>query len=83
MSERILTYRQAVAEAMAEEMARDERVFLMGEDVGKHGGAFAASKGLFDEFGPGRVKDAHHQRIDYCWRGCGAADGHATDREIM
>ena len=57
MSERILTYRQAVAEAMAEEMARDERVFLMGEDVGKHGGAFAASKGLFDEFGPGRVKD--------------------------
>lgn len=57
MSERIITYRKAIAEAIAEEMARDERVFLMGEDVGVHGGAFAATKGLFEEFGPGRVKD--------------------------
>ena len=46
MSERTLTYRQAVAEALAEEMRRDPDVFLMGEDVGRHGGAFAASKGL-------------------------------------
>ena len=40
---RMISYREAVAEAMAEEMARDSRVFLMGEDVGIHGGAFAAS----------------------------------------
>jgi len=73
MSERILTYRQAVAEAMAEEMARDERVFLMGEDVGKHGGAFAASKGLFDEFGPGRVKDTPISESIIVGAGVGAA----------
>ncbi len=73
MSARILTYRQAVAEAMAEEMARDERVFLMGEDVGKHGGAFAASKGLFDEFGPGRVKDTPISESIIVGAGVGAA----------
>jgi pyruvate/2-oxoglutarate/acetoin dehydrogenase E1 component len=73
MSERILTYRQAVAEAMAEEMARDERVFLMGEDVGKHGGAFAASKGLFDEFGPGRVKNTPISESIIVGAGVGAA----------
>ena len=73
MSGRILTYRQAVAEAMAEEMARDEHVFLMGEDVGKHGGAFAASKGLFDEFGPGRVKDTPISESIIVGAGVGAA----------
>jgi pyruvate dehydrogenase E1 component beta subunit len=73
MSGRILTYRQAVAEAMAEEMARDERVFLMGEDVGKHGGAFAASKGLFDEFGPRRVKDTPISESIIVGAGVGAA----------
>ncbi len=73
MSERIITYRQAVAEAMAEEMARDERVFLMGEDVGKHGGAFAASKGLFDEFGPGRVRDTPISESIIVGAGVGAA----------
>jgi pyruvate/2-oxoglutarate/acetoin dehydrogenase E1 component len=73
MSERILTYRQAVGEAMAEEMARDECVFLMGEDVGKHGGAFAASKGLFDEFGPGRVKDTPISESIIVGAGVGAA----------
>ena len=73
MNGRILTYRQAVAEAMAEEMARDERVFLMGEDVGKHGGAFAASKGLFDEFGPGRVKDTPISESIIVGAGVGAA----------
>ena len=73
MSERILTYRQAVAEAMAEEMARDDRVFLMGEDVGRHGGAFAASKGLFDEFGPGRIKDTPISESIIVGAGVGAA----------
>jgi len=73
MSARILTYRQAVAEAMAEEMARDERVFLMGEDVGKHGGAFAASKGLFEEFGPSRVKDTPISESIIVGAGVGAA----------
>ncbi len=51
------TYREAVIEAMAEEMRRDDRVVLIGEDVGRFGGAMGASKGLFDEFGPERVID--------------------------
>lgn len=73
MSERILTYRQAVAEALAEEMARDQRVFIMGEDVGKHGGAFAATKGLFEEFGSGRVLDTPISESVIVGAGVGAA----------
>ena len=73
MSERILTYRQAVAEAIAEEMARDERVFIMGEDIGIHGGAFAATKGLYEEFGPGRVKDTPISESVIVGAGVGAA----------
>jgi pyruvate/2-oxoglutarate/acetoin dehydrogenase E1 component len=50
-------YRQALQEAMREEMLRDERVFLMGEDIGLYGGAYTATKGLFQEFGGERVLD--------------------------
>ena len=73
MKERTITYRQAVAEAIAEEMARDPRVFLMGEDVGLHGGAFGATKGLFVEFGPGRVKDTPLTESVIVGAGVGAA----------
>ena len=73
MNERILTYRQAVAEGIAEEMRRDERVFLMGEDVGKHGGAFAATKGLFDEFGSDRIRDTPISESSIAGAGLGAA----------
>jgi pyruvate dehydrogenase E1 component beta subunit len=44
--------------AIREAMLRDERVFLMGEDVGRYGGCFAVSRGLLDEFGPERIRDA-------------------------
>jgi pyruvate/2-oxoglutarate/acetoin dehydrogenase E1 component len=54
---REITIREALNEALAEEMARDERVVFFGEDVGKHGGAFQVSKGLWDRFGPDRVRD--------------------------
>ena len=54
---RMIDFRQAVQEAMAEEMRRDGRVFVMGEDVGLYGGAYGATKGLIDEFGPERVRD--------------------------
>ncbi|MBC8253324.1 MAG: alpha-ketoacid dehydrogenase subunit beta [Ardenticatenia bacterium] len=73
MNERVLTYRQAVAEAIAEEMRRDKSVFLMGEDVGKHGGAFAATKGLFGEFGPERVRDTPISESVIAGAGVGAA----------
>jgi pyruvate dehydrogenase E1 component beta subunit len=52
-----LTYRDAVARGIAQEMARDERVVLLGEDVGKAGGVFKATVGLYEKFGPARVRD--------------------------
>jgi pyruvate dehydrogenase E1 component beta subunit len=52
-----LRYVRAVAEALAEEMARDERVILLGEDVGAPGGTFAATRGLYERFGKERVRD--------------------------
>jgi 2-oxoisovalerate dehydrogenase E1 component len=54
---RQVTYRQAIQEALREEMMRDPDVFVMGEDVGLYGGAYGATRGLFDEFGEERVKD--------------------------
>lgn len=52
-----LSYREAVAAAMAQEMRRDDRVVFLGEDVGAAGGVFKATLGLYDEFGPTRVRD--------------------------
>jgi 2-oxoisovalerate dehydrogenase E1 component len=54
---RKILYRQALQEATREEMIRDPRVFVMGEDVGLYGGAYGATRGLFDEFGQERVRD--------------------------
>jgi pyruvate dehydrogenase E1 component beta subunit len=52
-----LSYQEAIREALREEMVRDERVFLMGEDIGKHGGAFGVTRTLFDQFGAKRVRN--------------------------
>ncbi len=54
---RELTYLEAVREALRQEMQRDEKVFLIGEDIGVYGGAFGVTLGLYDEFGPDRVID--------------------------
>ncbi len=54
---RIMTYRDALREAIREEMLRDERVFIMGEDIAGYGGTYAVSKGLVEEFGEKRVRD--------------------------
>ena len=54
---REMSYQEAIREALREEMRRDERVFLMGEDIAKHGGAFGVTRTLFDEFGPERVRN--------------------------
>lgn len=54
---REMSYQEAIREALREEMVRDERVFLMGEDIGKHGGAFGVTRTLFDQFGPTRVRN--------------------------
>ena len=52
-----LQYREAVRAAIRRALTEDSRVFLMGEDVGRYGGAYAVSKGLLAEFGPERVVD--------------------------
>jgi 2-oxoisovalerate dehydrogenase E1 component beta subunit len=54
----LVTYISAITEALREEMRRDERVFIIGEDVGVEGGVFKATKGLYEEFGAGRVIDS-------------------------
>ena len=54
---RVISYSQALVEAMREEMQRDPRVFVMGEDVGLYGGAYGATRGLYQEFGEWRVLD--------------------------
>jgi len=54
---RTITYRDALREAIREEMLRDERVFIMGEDIAGYGGTYAVTKGLYEEFGEKRVRD--------------------------
>lgn len=54
---RSIAYRDALREAMREEMLRDDRIFIMGEDIAGYGGTYAVTKGLFEEFGEQRVKD--------------------------
>jgi pyruvate dehydrogenase E1 component subunit beta len=70
-----LTYREAVREAIREAMHRDERVFLMGEDVGRYGGCFAVSLGLLEEFGPERIRDTPLSESAFVGAGIGAAIG--------
>ena len=53
----VITYREAISQALWEEMERDERVFIMGEEVGVWGGTYAVTKGFYDHFGERRVKD--------------------------
>jgi 2-oxoisovalerate dehydrogenase E1 component len=70
---RELAFIEALNEAMHQEMARDETVFLMGEDVGTTGGIFQVSKGLFDEFGEARVRDTPISEATFVGCGVGAA----------
>ncbi|MCE5198567.1 MAG: dehydrogenase E1 component subunit alpha/beta [Armatimonadota bacterium] len=70
---RILTYGQALVEAQREEMKRDESVVILGEDVGLYGGAYAATRGLLDEFGPTRVMDTAISEAAIAGAAAGAA----------
>ena len=69
------TFREAARAAMREAMRADPRVFLMGEDVGRYGGAFAVSLGLLDEFGPERIRDTPLSESTFVGAGIGAAVG--------
>ena len=68
-----ITYREALKQAIREALLSDERVFLMGEDVGRYGGAFAVSKGLLQEFGPERIMDVPLSESGFTGAGIGAA----------
>jgi pyruvate dehydrogenase E1 component beta subunit len=70
-----LTVREALRDAMAEEMRRDERVFVMGEEVAEYQGAYKVTQGLLDEFGPKRVIDTPITEYGFAGIGTGAAMG--------
>jgi pyruvate dehydrogenase E1 component beta subunit len=69
----LLTYREALNQAMREEMRRDERIFLIGEEVGYYQGAFKVSKGFVEEFGPQRVLDTPITEAGFTGLAVGAA----------
>jgi pyruvate dehydrogenase E1 component beta subunit len=70
-----ITYREAVRLGLREALLGDPRVFLMGEDVGRYGGAYACSRGLLEEFGPERIRDAPLSESGFVGAGIGAALG--------
>ena len=70
---RTIQFREAVCEAMSEEMRRDETIYLIGEEVAEYNGAYKASKGMLDEFGPKRVIDAPIAELGFAGIGVGSA----------
>ncbi len=79
-----LTYREALKQAIREALQKDEKVFLMGEDVGRYGGAFAVSKGLLQEFGPESIIDVPLSESGFVGAGIGAAlNGRRPIVEVM
>lgn len=73
MANRIIQFREALREAMNEEMRRDERVFLMGEEVAEYNGAYKVSQGMLNEFGPKRVIDTPISELGFTGIAVGAA----------
>ena len=68
-----IQFREAIAEAMSEEMRRDEAIYLMGEEVAEYNGAYKASKGMLDEFGPKRIIDTPIAELGFSGIGVGSA----------
>ncbi|PWJ60120.1 pyruvate dehydrogenase E1 component beta subunit [Dyadobacter jejuensis] len=68
-----IAFRDAIRDAMSEEMRRDENIFLMGEEVAEYNGAYKASQGMLDEFGPERVIDTPIAELGFAGIGVGAA----------
>ena len=68
-----LQFREAIAEAMSEEMRKDDSIYLMGEEVAEYNGAYKASKGMLDEFGPERVIDTPISELGFAGIGVGSA----------
>ena len=70
---RTIQFREALNEAMSEEMRRDPNVFLMGEEVAEYDGAYKVSKGMLAEFGPERIIDTPISELGFTGIGVGAA----------
>ena len=68
-----IMYRDALRQALFEEMERDPTVFIMGENIGKRGGSYKVTEGLLAEFGPGRVMDTPLSEPAFTGAGVGAA----------
>lgn len=84
VTKRMLTGNKAMAEAIAQEMERDPRVFVLGEDVGRYGGIFGATQGLFDKFGKDRVLDTPISETAFIGAAIGAAaEGMRPIAELM
>jgi pyruvate dehydrogenase E1 component beta subunit len=75
MANNLITYRECLKQGIREALLSDERVFMMGEDVGHYGGAFAVSKNLLQEFGPARIMDTPLSEAGFVGAGIGAALG--------
>ena len=69
---KIIQFREAIQQAMTEEMRRDESIYLMGEEVAEYNGAYKASKGMLDEFGPQRVLDTPISELGFAGIGVGS-----------
>ena len=69
----VITVKQAIADALREELRRDEKVFLIGEDIGLYGGGFGVTSGLIEEFGESRVMDTPISEEGYTGIAVGAA----------
>ncbi|WP_096695543.1 alpha-ketoacid dehydrogenase subunit beta [Polaromonas sp. AER18D-145] len=83
-AERKLTMAQAVAEAIGQEMERDQKVFVLGEDIGRYGGIFSATGGLLDRFGPERIMDTPISETAFIGAATGAAaEGMRPIAELM
>lgn len=69
------TYREAIRQSLRDAIKADDRVFMMGEDIGRYGGTYAVSKGLLEEFGPTKIRDTPLSELGFVGMGIGAAIG--------
>jgi len=73
MSGRVLMYREALREALFEEMARDDEIFIIGEGIAERGGSYKVTEGLLAEYGPARIRDTPISEASMIGVGVGAA----------
>lgn len=73
MGKQIVEFREAIRQALNEEMEKDKRIFVMGEEVAEYNGAYKVTKGMLDKWGPDRVIDTPISELGFAGLGIGAA----------